>query len=66
MKIVVNNEEMTVADGIKVSSLLEGLNMPTIGIAVAIGKSVTPRSEWESTIINEGDNITIIRATQGG
>lgn len=36
------------------------------GIAFAINNSVVPRTEWETTVLSETDDILIITATQGG
>ena len=36
------------------------------GIAVAINFEVVPRSQWAETQVNEGDEIEVITARQGG
>ncbi|MBX7151937.1 sulfur carrier protein ThiS [bacterium] len=36
------------------------------GIAVALNCSVVPKSEFETVQIKDGDEVEIIRATQGG
>jgi sulfur carrier protein len=36
------------------------------GIAVAINNMVIPKTEWHLKTINAGDNVLIIKATQGG
>lgn len=36
------------------------------GIAIAINNRVIAKAEWERTAIADKDQITIIRATQGG
>ena len=36
------------------------------GIAVALNGSVVTRSAWDSTILNPGDAVEIVRARQGG
>jgi sulfur carrier protein len=36
------------------------------GIAVALNGAVVPRSEWQSTLLQPGDNVEIVRARQGG
>jgi sulfur carrier protein len=36
------------------------------GIAVALNERVMQKSDWNSTILNNNDNILIIKATQGG
>jgi sulfur carrier protein len=36
------------------------------GLAVAIDKIIIPKSQWETQALQSGDNIIIIKATQGG
>ena len=36
------------------------------GIAIAVNESVVPRGEWPGCVLQEGDRIFVIRATQGG
>lgn len=36
------------------------------GIAVAICNKVVSKTEWDKTTISSGDDILIIKATQGG
>lgn len=36
------------------------------GIALAVNNTVIPKTHWESTLLNETDDILIITATQGG
>ncbi|HVD97620.1 MAG TPA: sulfur carrier protein ThiS [Cytophagaceae bacterium] len=36
------------------------------GIAVAVNNEVVPKTDWEKFLLKENDQITVIRATQGG
>lgn len=36
------------------------------GIALAVNNTVIPKIHWETTLLNETDDILIITATQGG
>jgi sulfur carrier protein len=36
------------------------------GVAVAINNTVIPKKNWHTTLLNQNDNILIIKATQGG
>lgn len=37
-----------------------------LGVAVALGADVVPRSRWSSTALSEGDELEIVTAVQGG
>jgi sulfur carrier protein len=68
MRIVVNGEPTAVADGITVRSLLDGLDVPGggRGVAVAVDAAVVPRGEWETTTLDDGAQVEVLRAIQGG
>ncbi|HIS33512.1 MAG TPA: sulfur carrier protein ThiS [Candidatus Avirikenella pullistercoris] len=65
MKILVNNEE-TDFQGKSIADLIVSMSLSMQGCAIAIGTKIIPASKWEEYILQEGDNVTIIRATQGG
>ena len=36
------------------------------GIAIAVNEEVVPGREWAGYVLQEGDRVFVIRATQGG
>ena len=65
MKIKVNNKEVeTIASNLL--KLSQELELPTIGIAVAVNNRMIPRTEWEQFVLNEHDELIIIKAVCGG
>jgi len=36
------------------------------GVAVAVDGEVVPQSEWEATALEEGQQVEVLRASQGG
>ncbi|BDD12373.1 hypothetical protein FUAX_48050 (plasmid) [Fulvitalea axinellae] len=66
MRIHVNNKAREVKDEKNVHDLLEELEVPKQGTAVAINNRVVPKDAWLSTLLAEDDKVTLIRATQGG
>lgn len=68
MELNINNQHKQFeAETLSVQTLLD-LEFPNKqnGIAFAINNSVIPKTEWETTVLSEADNILIITATQGG
>jgi len=68
MELKINNQtKQFVADSLTVQALLD-LEIPLKqnGIALAINNTVIPKSDWNSHLIKETDDILIISATQGG
>ena len=64
-KIAVNSEE-TLVDCNNVLELAEHLQLPERGVALAVNNKVMPRQAWAETMLNENDNVTIIKAAFGG
>jgi sulfur carrier protein len=66
MKASINGEEHHIPDGMTVAGLLEHLQTPQRGIAVAKNDRVVKRGAFEQERISEGDRIEIIKAVAGG
>jgi sulfur carrier protein len=67
MTILVNNQAVEYPESLTIQALLEHQLMQHLkGLAVAVNEVVIPKSQWVSTIFQEKDSITIIRASQGG
>ncbi len=65
MRLKVNGEEKELHTP-TIAHLLQELQMPAIGIAVARNGKVVRRDEHGTTALEEGDELEIIRAVQGG
>ncbi len=68
MELKINNQKKQfAANSLTVQALLD-LEIPEKqnGIALAINNTVIPKSDWNSHLIKETDDILIISATQGG
>ena len=67
MVVLVNGNNTEVTSGCTLDKLcgIIGIkaNEP---VAVAVGTDVIDRNMWDATVLNEGDKVTIIRATCGG
>jgi sulfur carrier protein len=68
MELFVNGEARQVPDDVQtVAELLDTMQLEaTDGTAIAVNEEVIPGSKWGETRIDEGDDIEVIRATQGG
>lgn len=66
MYIFVNDTRMECREQTTISGLLSQQGITPVNIAVAMNNTVIPRSEWDTTIIEENCNIIIIKAVQGG
>ena len=67
MTISVNNQTLEVEARTLLSDVVfNQLGGHSKGIAVAINGQVSPKTSWQETVVNENDDILIIKATQGG
>jgi sulfur carrier protein len=68
MTVLVNGEERELAPGTTVQALLDALAVPGggRGVAVAVDAEVVPRGEWDTTQLDEGARVEVLRAIQGG
>lgn len=66
MEVKVNGQKTGVPAGTTVECLLEQTGTETKGTAVAIGGKIVRRSDWESTVLHEGDEILLVKAAYGG
>ncbi len=67
MEIKVNNQSHQVSKSTLLSQLLLQLDVEdTSGMAIAVNNNVVPRAQWEKMQLNNGDDILLIKATQGG
>ena len=61
-----NGEERVVAAPLSLDALLEEMGVDRRGVAVARGRDVVPRGEYETTMLEEGDVLEIVRMVGGG
>ncbi|HEY0177582.1 MAG TPA: sulfur carrier protein ThiS [Pedobacter sp.] len=67
MEITVNNQTLTLTGTSSVAQLLSAvLKIPGTGIAVAVNQSIVSKSDWPGYLLQSGDQVVLIKATQGG
>ena len=66
MTIVVNGEAMEVADALSVDGLLTHLKVSRQFTAVAVNREITPKAQYASMTLREGDKVEIVRPMGGG
>lgn len=66
MIVKINDTEITLADGMTLSDALACQSISTQGTALAVNGTVIPKAKYDSTTLNHGDSILIIKAFYGG
>jgi len=64
--ITVNGKTMNVEPGLTVDGLLTLLNVKREYTAVAVNREVTPKSDYGTVKLSEGDKVEIVRPMGGG
>ena len=67
MEITVNQQLHQLKDICSVEQMLSiVLSGEVRGIAVAINQTIVSKSSWADHLLKEGDQVMLIKATQGG
>ena len=67
MEITVNQQTYSFSEACSLQQLLSAvLQQPIKGIAIAVNKEIISKETWQTFQLNPGDDVTIIKATQGG
>jgi len=67
LQVWVNDRAHPVSGPTALLSVLESLGLVARnGTAAAVNGEVVPRSAWASRVLEPGDRVLVIRATQGG
>ncbi len=66
MHVTLNGKPTTLAEGATVRSLLDGLELAPVRVAVEINEDLVPRRTFDRTVIREGDIVEIVTFVGGG
>lgn len=64
--VTVNGQPRRLPEGSSVADLLTECGFPVTGIAVAVNRTVIPRSLHAEHLLVEGDNVDAVQAVGGG
>ena len=65
MEIVVNGETVTIA-AMPVLSYLRSIAVDPLRVAVELNQDILPKTEYGTTMLNEGDRVEIVHFVGGG
>ncbi|ETZ21596.1 sulfur carrier protein ThiS [Pedobacter sp. V48] len=66
MEITVNQQNYEFNSPCSVEQMLSVINVQAKGTAVAINQTIISKSAWAEHTLKHGDQVIIIKATQGG
>ncbi|HTI89879.1 MAG TPA: sulfur carrier protein ThiS [Puia sp.] len=67
IEVSINQQKFQLPENGSLANILPLLFIQQVdGIAIAVNQVVVPRGEWEGYVLQPGDSVFVIRATQGG
>lgn len=67
MQVKINNKSYSINSNQSIVESLTELGLfSETGIAIAVNQKVISKDVWKETLIKDGDEILVIKATQGG
>jgi sulfur carrier protein len=66
MTLQLNGEQREVPDGLSLAGLIDWLELPADRIAIERNLEVVKRSDWNETLLGNGDRLEIVRMVGGG
>ncbi|MGY3571135.1 sulfur carrier protein ThiS [Vibrio paucivorans] len=66
IEIQINGEAESISSGASLSDIIHQFGLPELGCVFSINNVVIPRSNWNTTQVNQGDAISLFQAFAGG
>ena len=66
IEILLNGERTALEESLSLAQMLKDLSFATPFYAVAVNRSIIPRSEHEKILLREGDEVEVVHAVGGG
>ena len=66
MNIVLNDEEINIADSLNVMGLIDLYELPASKVAVERNLEIVPKSAYVTTMLKENDKVEIVHFIGGG
>lgn len=66
LNIILNGESATVEPGTTVYELIESRGLDPNKVIVELNLNILKLEEWQGTVLNENDNLEVLRFVGGG
>jgi thiamine biosynthesis protein ThiS len=66
MNIVLNGEEINIADSLSILGLIDLYELPATKVAVERNLEIVPKSAYVTTMLKENDTVEIVHFIGGG
>ena len=66
VQVKLNGEPHELPDGATIAEAVAQLTAAATGVAAAVNGDVVPRGSWAATALQDGDQVEVVTAVQGG
>jgi len=66
LRVFINGETKEISGTPSLAELIDQLDLPAARIAIELNRAVVRRSEWNNTVLQDGDRIEIVHFVGGG
>jgi thiazole synthase len=66
MTLHINGEQREFPDGLTIAALVAQLGMKPDRVAVELNLEIVPRTNWEATVLKNGDKLEVVHFVGGG
>ncbi|MCX2494334.1 sulfur carrier protein ThiS [Pedobacter sp. PF22-3] len=67
MEVTINNQNYQLNESCSIEQMLAAvISAETNGLAIAVNQTIISKSAWDTYVLSPGDQVILIKATQGG
>jgi sulfur carrier protein len=66
VQLTINGEPHTAGGALSLAAAVARLTSAPTGVAAAVNGEVVRRADWDATLLDDGDQVEVLTAVQGG
>jgi sulfur carrier protein len=66
VQVTINGEPHTAGGELSLAAAVARLTSAPTGVAAAVNGEVVRRADWDATLLDDGDQVDVLTAVQGG
>ena len=66
MRVKINGEHAQLESGLSLEAMLKSYRLKPEQVVIELNRKVPPKGEWAATILQDGDEVEIVKFLGGG
>lgn len=66
MKIIYNNQETEISEGMTLADFIAAKAIPVQGSAAAVDEEIVPKKQWQDFVLKDGMRLDVFSLVAGG